>query len=534
MGCNTLMGGSQPAGVARGTGSRFLRKDRPIRFPAVRRFAPALAAFLALSLASPVHAADLFLNDEPEVYAAIDRLSALGYLPGLPVNTRPYSLRAVRQATRQAPRTADPDAFEGKLFRWLAGYVAPKAMGRLTGAVAHADARFTPGNNQGLPVPKGWSGWASLAAREETTPQVNGQLRFTSFFGEGGDNGNRLLDASIEAGVPWASVQVGKLSSWYGPGRHGALVFTSNAAPYPGVRLHNPEPIAAPGRISFLGALQYDLFVARMEKKPQFSHSLLVGTRLAAKPGSLLEVGFSRTVHYDGEGRSNGISEFSKAYFGNSEADGRSNALTGFDITLTLPFAAQPVQAYWERGVDDNSQVGQMFLPWSDVGGNILGVYLPRVLSYSRLDLRVEYADTVSGGDREEPFYGDPSYPHRYRENILGHPVGGSSRDWFVESRYSLRPDVYAGISYEKVKHEGGDLAGESHSIVSAGLLGWSTKSWRGEVRASWDRVSDEGGVSGRDGSDFTAWVALTWQTNVLVPPDEGEVPLRELQGVPQ
>jgi hypothetical protein len=534
MGWKALMGGSLPDGVARGTRCRFLRKDFPIRFSPVRRLAPALAAVLAFSLASPVHAADLFLNDEPEVYAAIDRLSALGYLPGFPVTIRPYSLQAVRKATRQAPRTADPDAFEGKLFRWLASYVAPKAMGRMTGAVAHADVRFTPGNNQGIPVPKGWSGWASIAAREETTLHVNGQVRFTSFDGEGGDNGNRLLDASIEAGVPWVSVQAGKLSSWYGPGRHGALVVTTNAAPYSGVRLHNLEPIAAPGRFSFLGPLQYDVFVARMEQKEQFSHSLLVGTRLAAKPGRLLEVGFSRTVHYDGSGRRNGISEFSKAYFGNSEADGRSNSLTGFDITLTLPFAAQPLQGYWERAVEENSQVGQMFFPWSDVGGNILGVYLPRVLRYSRLDLRVEHADTYSGDAKDENWYGNPSYPHRYRGNILGHPMGGSSRDLFVESRYSLRPDAYAGISYEKVKHEGGDLAGESHSIVSAGLLGWLTKSWRGEVRASWDRVKDERGGSGRDGTDVTAWVALTWQTNVLVPPDVEEVPLRELQGVTQ
>ena len=509
-----------------------MRKDTVIFSLPTRRFASVLAVVLSLSLASPAAAADLFLNDEPEVYAAIDKLNALGYLPGFLANKRPYSIRAVRAAL-QAPRAAAPKGFDGVLLRWLAGYVAPGQMGRITGAVAHSDSRFTPGNSQGIPVPKGWSGMVSIAAREETTPLVNGQVRFTSFYGEGGDDGNRLLDASIEVGSPRFAIQAGKLSTWYGSGRHGALIFTNNAAPYVGVRAHNPEPIRAPGLFSSFGPLQYDVFVARMEGKEQFSHSLLVGTRFAAKPRRFLEVGFSRALHYGGEGRDDGVSEFFKGYFGNNESSGRSNPLSAFDITMTLPLAFQPVQVYWERGVDDNSKLGRMFVPWSDVGANILGLYSPRALRFSRLDLRIEYADTFSGGAKDDNWYGHPAYPHQYRGQILGHPMGGSARDWFVESRYYLSPDSFAGVSYERVLHDGGDRKGERRSIISAGLTGWSSKYWRGEVRASWDHVSDEGGIPGRDGSDVFVYVALSWQTDVLVPPDVVEkVPIREIQGV--
>jgi hypothetical protein len=46
--------------------------------------------------------------------------------------------------------------------------------------------------------------------------------------------------------------------------------------------------------------------------------------------------------------------------------------------------------------------------------------------------------------------------------------------------------------------------------------------------------VTDEGGITGRDGSDFSAWVALSWQTNVLVPSDEQQVPIREYQRITQ
>jgi len=501
-------------------------------------FVPLLFALflflMGIFAASRIEAADLFLNDEPEVYAAIDRLSALGYLPGLPANTRPYSIRAIREATAQARRTAAPGGFDGELLRWLAAYVAPNQMGRVTGAAAHSDSRFTPGNNQGIPVPKGWSGLASVAVREQTTPLVNGQVRFLSFYGEGGDEGNRLLDASLEVGSPWFALQAGKISTWYGPGRHGALLLTSNAAPYPGVRIHNPQPIPVPGRLSVLGNLQYDFFVARMEKKAEFSHSLLAGTRLDARTGKWFEFGFSRVLHYGGEGRDDGISELFTDYFGNHEESGRSNPLTGFDITMTLPFAFQPVQVYWERAVEDDSRLGRMFLPWSGTGGDILGLYFPRILGISRLDLRVEYADTYSGEARDDNWYGHSAYPHRYRGEILGHAMGGSARDWFVESRYHLRPDSYAGISCESLLRDGADARGERRLIVSAGLVGWLSEKWRGEAHASWDRVTGEGGIPGRNGSDVSAWVALSWQTNTLVPPDEQEVPVREYQGVPR
>jgi hypothetical protein len=77
--------------------------------------------------------------------------------------------------------------------------------------------------------------------------------------------------------------------------------------------------------------------------------------------------------------------------------------------------------------------------------------------------------------------------------------------------------------------HDGSDL-----KIVSAGLTGWFSKTWRGEVRASWDHVSDEGGIPGRDGSDVFVYVALSWQTDMLAPPDEQMVPIREYPRVAQ
>ncbi len=480
----------------------------------VRRLVPAVALLLASAAAAPApaRAADLFLAAEPEIYAAIDKLNASGALPGFLANTRPYSLAAVRAAADGALRESRVEGFDAEILRWLAYYAAPRRSARVTLAVSRSDDRFTPVNNDGVPTPKGWAGQASLAAREETTPYVSAHLRALSFYGEGGDDGNRLLDAALETGFRYASLQVGKVSSWYGPGRHGALILTNNASPYPGVRFHNPEPIPLTGWFSFLGSVQYDFFVARMEKKPLFSHSIFVGTRLAARPARWLEIGLTRVLHYGGAGRSDGLSEFFTDYAGNNQPSDRSNTLAGYDITLTLPFRFQPVQAYWDRAGEGDNRLLGTGIPWPSQWGNILGLYLPRVFSVSRIDLRAEYADNYSGYAKTANWYSHPAYPHFYRGNVLGHAMGGDSRDWFIEGRCFILPSSYASFSWERLMHDGAPVKGERHSIFGAGLTGWLAKSWRAEARAAVDRVTTQGGVPGANGTDFSALLSVGYQ----------------------
>ena len=231
----------------------------------------------------------------------------------------------------------------------------------------------------------------------------------------------------------------------------------------------------------------------------------------------------SRALHYGGEGRDNGFSEVFTNYFGNNDPSGRSNTLAGFDITVTLPFKFQPVQAYWDRaGEGDNRFLGTG-LPWPSQWGNILGLYFPKVLGQSRLDLRAEYADTYSGYAKTAFWYNHPAYPHFYRGDVLGHPMGGGSRDWFVESRYFFHRSSFASVSYERILHDRGvapsiGFPEERRSRVSAGLTGWLTDSWRGEAHASADRVTDRGGVQGVRQTDVSGWLAISYQVKGAFP----------------
>ncbi len=463
---------------------------------------------------APAPAAELFLAAEPEIYAAVDKLNASGAMPGFLANTRPYSVRAVRAAAEAALRESRSAGFDTDLFRWLAYYTAPQETGRVTLAASRSDRRFTPANDDGIPAPEGWGGQASIAARAEANAYVSAHLRALSFFGQGGDEGNRLLDTAIETGARYASLQIGKLSAWYGPGRHGALTLTNNASPYPGVRLHNPEPIPLTGWFSFLGSVQYDLFFARMDKKPLSSHSMLSGMRLAARPAGWLEVGVTRVLHYGGQGRSNGLSEFLTDFGGNyDDPSGRSNSISGYDITVTAPFRVQPVQAYLDRAGDGGAtHIPGTGLPWPSQWGNVIGLYFPRILTVSRLDLRAEYADNHSGYSKNIVWYDNANYPHFYHGDVLGHPMGGAARDWFLESRCYLLPSSYASVSWERLLRDFGPLAGERHTVVGAGLVGWLAKTWRAEARASMDRVTTRGGVPGEEGTDFSAFLSVAYQ----------------------
>ncbi|MGE5189045.1 MAG: capsule assembly Wzi family protein [Gemmatimonadota bacterium] len=501
-------------------GGSLSPKSRDVPGPCKFRNVPALLAAAALlaAVAASARAADLFLVEEPEVYAAVDRLNASGVLPGFLANTRPYSVAAVREATRSAiakaasrtPTAAPLDPFDREVLAWLAEYTATPETARVTVGGAWSEARYTPPNDDGVPVPAEWSGQASFSARDEVTPYVSGHLRALSFYGEGGDDGNRLLEAALETGYRSASLQVGKLSSWYGPGRRGALIFTNNAAPYPGVRLHNPEPIPLSGWLSFLGNFQYDLFFARMGKKPLRSHSRLVGVRLAARPAGWLELGVSRALHYGGDGASNGFSEFWTDFWGNNEPSDRSNSLVGFDLTLTLPIGPQPVQLYW-------SPAGEHSRPkeWA----NQVGVYFPRIPGIPRLDLRAEYADTFGAQAKRIEWYGSANYPHRYHGDLLGHALGPYSRELSFVSRYFLRPSSFAELSYDRILHDGGALDGERHDVFGAGVSGWLTPRWRAEARAAADRLTRRAGVSGAERTDFSAFLAVAYQVPSLTNP---------------
>jgi hypothetical protein len=384
------------------------------------------------------------------------------------------------------------------LIEGLGAAVAPRRAGSIGFGGSYSDEAFVPPNNEGIPVPGGWSAQAFFQMREDTNPYVSAHVRAAYTEGEGGEfDDAELLAAALEVGTPYLSLQAGRISGWYGPGRHGALILSNNAKPFPGVRLHNPLPIPLRGFFSFLGSVQYDFFVGWLDGDRPVPHSQLMGLRLASRPSTFLELGLTTTMHFGGNHPDAGKwYEFFQIFKDESAGVVNPNKQAGFDITLNLPFKFQPVQLYLEAAGEDQAAGSGITLPtkW----GIVPGLFLPSIGPYSRFDLRVEFASNHLPGKGEYwyvHFVPGGGYPHRYKGQVLGHPMGTDAESFFVAGRYWFRPSAYLQVDYDYTKRYGQNIPEAPRSLperlqrYSASLAGRVSERVRAEGTVGYGSV---------------------------------------------
>ncbi|MBF8260343.1 MAG: hypothetical protein HW377_2717 [Actinobacteria bacterium] len=457
-----------------------------VQFAGIATFAPA-----------PAHAADLFLTGEREVYLAVDKLNAMGQLPGFLANTRPYSVAAVRAALDNNAAASQGIDFDARLARWVSYATKPTLLVRGTVGIEADEKRETRANEGGVPTPNGVSARLSILAREEATPFVSAHASAAAFFGESGENGTRVGETAIEAGTPSAALQIGKIATWYGPGRLGALIFTNNAQSYPGIRLHNPVPIAVPGLFSFLGNVQYDLFLARLESDRPIPNPLLFGMRLAARPGRYLELGLSRSMIYGGEGHGSGIGAWWDAFKGGETNDPTEKGL------------------YLEMAGEDGADLEDTPIPLPSKFAYVTGVFLPTLFGGAAHDLRVEWARNHWQGNGTawyvHPVSGE-GYAHFYRGRVLGHPMGNDAQNLSIQGHHFFLPSAYLELTLSRTDRFSLGPSTERTDRTSAGLVGWLSERVRAEGEIALEKVKNPDGLPGASSEDASFRVAFSYQ----------------------
>ena len=231
----------------------------------------------------------------------IDKLQGLGLLPGLMTGTRGLEAREVALEAGKEENVGDP--FVDGMLRFLQLEGARDLDFRIGGGLGYSNAGYIPPNAQGVPVPDGAGYGVNGFFRAAPYSWLGIQARAEAVAGSDGEQTGRIEEASVLLGWPQATLEAGRFAVWYGPGRHGALLFTTNAEPLIGVRIRNPRPIAFPKAIDFLGAFQYDFFMARIDTGGPYPDSLVSGMRFAIRPNRYLELGASRALHFGGKGR---------------------------------------------------------------------------------------------------------------------------------------------------------------------------------------------------------------------------------------
>lgn len=253
-------------------------------------------------------------------------------------------------------------------------------------------------------------------------------------------------------------LEAGKDSQWWGPGNHGSILVSNNAEPLTMLKLTNPHPKLLPWVFSYLGPFRFVFFVTKLEKERAVPEPYLWGLRLNFKPSPYIEIGLQRTALLGGEGRPTNLTTWWKSFTGKDENEFDLQAgdqRAGFDIKLTLPFKTQPLQIYLEAAGED--EAGGIPSRWA----YLVGLYLPRILTFERLGFKAEYTDTTlqnfwnqKGVRKPNVWYTHGVYRsgYRFKGNIIGHHLGADAQDLFFELSYLLpRLNGEIRVSYHRI-----------------------------------------------------------------------------------
>jgi membrane-associated phospholipid phosphatase len=293
----------------------------------------------------------------------------------------------------------------------------------------------------------------------------------------------RLLDTYIAANVAGWNLSFGKQSLWWGPGSGSALMFSDNAEPVYMFRASRVAPTTLPWIFHWLGPMKQDYFIGKLAGN-QFPRAALIhGEKISFMPTPNLELGFSRTAEFGGDGRAitpaaiwNSYLSFRESIlFQSNNNPGKRSG--GFDFSYRVPYLRNWLKVYTEALTpDDPSPLGAGAQPRSAL---VSGFYLARFPKLANLDLRFEAVntDTSVSSTGGQFVYFDHFYHDLYtnNKNIIGSWIGREGTGVQAWSTYwfSSRDSLQFGYRHAKVDHDfipGGETVNDGSVKLSYSL----------------------------------------------------------------
>ena len=421
------------------------------------------------------------------VYPAIDRMAALGYITtaysGIKPWTRSECARLVAEAGEVLERSYEENEPVMRIYgslkqefsvelAGLTGEIAPAAQVEslyartlgISGSPLNDGYHFgqTITNDYGRPYAGGVNqiaGFSARAAARSVAFYVRGEYQHAPALDRYPDAVLAVLatkDFSPVPGIPMnlnfgpadrfrviegyaafniKSIQIsaGKQDLSWGPGEGSPLLFSNNAEPMYMLRITKTSPWRIPVLSWVLGPAQWDFFFGRMEDHLYPPRPYLHGQKVTFRPTRNLELGFSRTVMFAGEGRPLTLGTFWKSFVsvgdiatnvpGSTEDVGDRRG--GFDFTYRVPWLRDKVQLYGDfMSEDDPSPIAAprraMWRP---------GIYFSKFPGLPKWDLRIEGPHSAAGAVAEREgffFYTNAAFRNGYtnKGQILGSWIG--------------------------------------------------------------------------------------------------------------
>lgn len=273
----------------------------------------------------------------------------------------------------------------------------------------------------------------------------------------------RLLDTYAGFTAIGNQISVGKQSLWWGPGEGGALIFSDNAEPMYMLRINRTIPLYIPLISKLLGPMRYDNFFGKLSETNFPADPFMYGDKINFQPTENLELGFSRTGIFAGQGHQPlTFSAFRKSFFSFSDVTGNPNVKFtaadpgarhgSFDFSYKLPYLRKWLTLYSDALAHDEPSP----LAAPRRAAFVPGIYLSHFPKLSNLDLRVEsgYTDIAGVG---LPFqqgghflYFEEIYHNAYtnKGNLMGSWIGRDGKGSQVWSNYWLGASSAIQLSY--------------------------------------------------------------------------------------
>jgi Capsule assembly protein Wzi len=268
----------------------------------------------------------------------------------------------------------------------------------------------------------------------------------------------RLLDSYVETSVLGHNVSLGKQSLSWGPGEGGAMIMSNNAEPFYMFRINRAEPLRIRGFSKIFGPIRYDNFFGRLAWHQFPPQPFMYGNKISLKPTPNLEVGFSRTAVFAGEGLTPlTLYTFLHSFISitsstNLDFDMRRSAGArhgGFDFSYRLPGLRNWVTLYSDSVLhDDISPIdaprGAAFNP---------GIYISHFPKLPKLDFRAEAVNTdppVPRSNSGQFIYWEWIYRDAYlnKGNLMGNWIGREGKGIQVWTTYWLSPMSSIQLGY--------------------------------------------------------------------------------------
>ncbi|MEL7185634.1 MAG: capsule assembly Wzi family protein [Pseudomonadota bacterium] len=318
---------------------------------------------------------------------------------------------------------------------------------------------------------------------------------------------------------------------WWGPSRDGSLILSSNARPTPGVMLqrNSSQPFRTKW-LSWMGPWTLTTFMSELDDERAVANARLFGIRGTFRPPKTgLEIGFSRTAQWCGDGRPCSLGTFGDLLLGkdnrgvNIDPENEpGNQLAGVDIRWKLP-GETPVALYMQWIGEDGRGGGEGIGSWlRQIGGEFWGE-----VGSIRHRTHVEVSDSTcrQGGFGFSDQVPGCAYHHsiystgyRYQSRAIAHAMDGDGLSYSIGSTLVQSAGQVWNVSlrHMEINRAGSTRPGHSVSATPAEITDFQVSHARrfdfGTIRVGISTNRKNGLASGDDSTDMGGF--LQWSSH--------------------